>query len=240
MFEEKPLRQRVAEDLRERILIQDLAPGQDLDEAQLCEHYELSRPPLREVLSQLRGEGYVVQRPRRGVQVAPLSHTALRDFFAVAPMIYAAVAQLAAQHRTEEQLTHLQFAQDVFRDAIDKGHAPLRAISNQHFHRLMGEMAHNAYLMPSLQRLLIDHTRIGISFFDPENKSLSDQQQQAIGQHDALIELLRDRDAEGAAAMAIAHWELSRAEIENFATPAGLSFQLDGVSPPRKERSDAI
>ena len=35
------------EDLRRRILSQDIAPGSDLDEAALCEVYGISRTPMR-------------------------------------------------------------------------------------------------------------------------------------------------------------------------------------------------
>ena len=67
---------RCAEDLRRRILTQDLEPGSLLDETELAAAYELSRPPLREVLRQLAGEGYVVLRENRAAQVSPMSHKA--------------------------------------------------------------------------------------------------------------------------------------------------------------------
>lgn len=83
-------------DLKRRILTLRLRPGADLDEATLAAEYGLSRPPLREVLRQMAGEGYVVLRTNRGAQVSPMSYETLRTFFLVAPMIYAAVARLAA------------------------------------------------------------------------------------------------------------------------------------------------
>lgn len=38
------------DDLRNRILSLDIAPGTDLDEKRLCDRYGISRTPLREVL----------------------------------------------------------------------------------------------------------------------------------------------------------------------------------------------
>ena len=83
------------EDLRRKILTQVLEPGAYLDETELSEAYGISRPPVREVLRQLMGEGYVMLHENRGAQVAPMSHKSLRNFFIAAPMIYAAVAKLA-------------------------------------------------------------------------------------------------------------------------------------------------
>ena len=61
-------------DLRRRILTQALEPGAYLDETQLADQYGMSRPPLREVLRQLAGEGYVDLREGRGAQVAAMTH----------------------------------------------------------------------------------------------------------------------------------------------------------------------
>lgn len=49
----------LAEILRRRILTMDLAPGAVLDEVALGEAYGLSRSPVREILRQMAGEGYV-------------------------------------------------------------------------------------------------------------------------------------------------------------------------------------
>src|SRR5262245_52622698 len=48
------------DDLRRRILTQELDPGSYLDEVDIGQTYGISRPPVREVLRQLAGEGYVV------------------------------------------------------------------------------------------------------------------------------------------------------------------------------------
>lgn len=222
-------------DLRRRILTQDLAPGMYLDEVLLAETYRISRPPLREVLNQLAGEGYVVLQKNRGAQVAPMTHKTLRNFFMAAPMIYAAVSRLAAQHATPAQIMRLRDTQTLFRKAIREGDTAERALMNQRFHDIIGEMADNEYLTPSLRRLLIDHTRIGMSFYDPRNASMAAQRDIAADQHDRFIALIECGDADGAGQLAIDHWELSRAEIESFVTPAGMDIPL-GAAPaaPRK------
>ncbi|MDA5558768.1 GntR family transcriptional regulator [Shimia sp. MMG029] len=220
------------DDLRRRILTQDLEPGIYLDEAQLAERYEMSRPPLREVLNQLAGEDYVILHKNRGAQVAPMTHKTLRNFFVAAPMIYAAVSRLAAEHATPNQIMRLKDAQLLFRASIREGDAAERALMNQRFHAIIGEMADNEYLLPSLRRLLIDHTRIGMTFYNPRHVALAAQRDVAADQHDTIIELIEAGDAERAADLAIAHWELSRAEIEAFVTPQGMQYPL-GEAPAK-------
>lgn len=218
------------EDLKRRILTQTLPPGMYLDEVEVGETYGISRPPVREALRQLAGEGYVVLHEKRGAQVAPMSHKTLRNFFVAAPMIYAAVARLAAQHATPAQIEHMKAIQGSFRTAIRNGDVAERALLNERFHDAMGEMADNEFLTPSLRRLLIDHTRIGMTFYNPRNQALAAQRAVAADQHDQFIELIEAGDADRAADLAVAHWELSRAEIESFVTPAGMQIPL-GTAP---------
>ena len=219
-----------ADDVRRQILTQAFAPGSYLDEAELAAHFQMSRPPLREVLNQLAGEGYVVLHKNRGAQVAPMTHKTLRNFFMAAPMIYAAVTRLAAEHATDAQIAQLKAAQDQFRTAIQNGDATERALANQHFHDIIGEMADNEYLMPSLRRLMIDHMRIGMSFYSPRNSAMAAQRNLAADQHDQIIDAIEGGDADAAGQLAIDHWDLSRAAIESFVTPSGMDIPL-GAAP---------
>jgi DNA-binding GntR family transcriptional regulator len=88
------------DDLRRRILTQAQEPGTCLDEAALADSHGISRPPLRESLRKLQGEGHVVLHENRGAQVAPMTHKTLRNFLVAAPMIHAATTRLAAEHAT--------------------------------------------------------------------------------------------------------------------------------------------
>lgn len=217
---------RCAEELRQRILTLDLEPGARLDETELAAAYDVSRPPLREVLRHLAGEGYVLLRENQAAQVAPMSPKSLRNFFVAAPMIYAAVSRLAAAHATPAQVMRLKDAQLLFRAAIRDGDAAARTLTNERFHALIGEAADNEFLLPSLRRLLVDHARIGMTFFAPRNRALAAERSVAADQHDQFIALIEAGDADGAGALTVAHWELSRARIKSFVTPAGLDIPL--------------
>lgn len=216
--------------LRRDILTLKIAPGTDLDETALAEAFGLSRTPLREVLQQMAGEGYVSLRENRGARVSEMSHNSLRDFFLVAPMVYAAVSRLAAQNAKPHQISALKEAQAGFRAALRKGTVEERTLMNNRFHAVIGEMAANPYLLPSLNRLLIDHARIGMTFYRPRNDSMAANLSKASEQHDAFIASIEAGDEEAAAALAVEHWKLSRDQIESFVMPKGLEPQFG--SPP--------
>lgn len=226
------------DDLRRKILTQELEPGLYLDETEISDAYGISRPPLRELLRQLAGEGYVQLIENRGAQVAPMSHTTLRNFFIAAPMIYGATSRLAAENATNAQIVRLKESQWAFRQAIKSGDAAERALGNERFHSIIGEMADNEFLMPSLRRLLIDHTRIGMTFYNPRKLALAPQREVAADQHDEFIALIEAGDASGAEQLAVAHWELSRAWIEAFVTPESINIPL-GRAPGASETRGA-
>jgi DNA-binding GntR family transcriptional regulator len=212
--------------LRQAILTLELEPGSDLDEALLSEEFGISRTPLREVFRQLSGEGYLEMRANRGARVSAMTHTTLRDFFLAAPMIYAAITRLAAGNANAAQIAALKEAQLGFKKNLRSGSVQDRTLANYRFHEITGAMAGNVYLLPSFHRLLIDHARIGMTFYRPQNNVMADKLSLASEQHDAIIAAIEARDAAAAARLAEDHWQLSRGQIELFVMPAALDLPL--------------
>ncbi|MEX0283283.1 MAG: GntR family transcriptional regulator [Paracoccaceae bacterium] len=216
--------------LRQAVMTLELRPGVDIDEAALSDRFEISRTPLREVLRQLAGEGYVDLRENRGARVSEMSHTTLRDFFLAAPMVYGAILKLAALNARVEQIEALKQAQEQFRQALRSSDVVGRALTNNHFHEITGEMADNIYLLPSFRRLLIDHARISMTFYQPRDQKMAENLSEASTQHEAIIAAIEDRDEAEAGRLAIEHWNLSRDQIELFVMPAGLDFPLGALA----------
>lgn len=226
----KARKKRLYHSLRRDILTLGLEPGSDIDETRLARAFGLSRTPLREVLQQMAGEGYVTLRENRGARVTEMNHSSLRDFFLVAPMIYAAVSRLAARNAEASQIAELKSAQKAFRDALKRGAISDRALENNRFHAIIGEMAHNPYLLPSLNRLLIDHARISMTFYRPRDGAMAANVAKAVEHHEAFIEAIAAADEEAAAALAVEHWNLSRGQIEMFVMPPGLDMRIGQAS----------
>ena len=230
---QKSKKQALIEHLKHEILTLRLEPGADIDETKLCEDFELSRTPVREVFRDLDGLGYLQIREQRSPKVAELGHVTLRNFFLTAPMIYGAVLRLAAGNARSDQIEALKIAQDAFRESLRKGTAADRTLANYRFHEITGHMADNVYLMPSFHRLLIDHARIGMTFYQPRNNERAADLALASEQHDQIIAAIETRDEAAAARLAEDHWALSRDQIETFLMPNALDQPLGSVPNPR-------
>ncbi|WP_376703087.1 GntR family transcriptional regulator [Mesorhizobium sp. ISC25] len=210
------------DDLKRRILTMELDPDADLDEVALSERYGLSRTPVREIFRRLEGEGYIEIRANRGARVVPMNHSTLRQFFLVAPMVYAAIGRLAVQNFKPSQMSDLKDTQERFRAASKSGDALSMVVENNRFHEIIGEMSANVYLQPSLGRLLIDHARIGHTFFRPRNDDMRKRLTIAVEHHDAFISAISGHDEDAVVDLVFEHWELSRENMEMFIAPQGM------------------
>ncbi|MDK4740280.1 GntR family transcriptional regulator (plasmid) [Rhizobium sp. CB3171] len=209
--------------LRRRILTMELPPGSVLDEVALSEEFGLSRPPVRELMRQMAGEGYIELEANRAARVSSMSYQSLRDYFLMAPMIYITANRLAAENRTRAELDALKQIQRTFQKAVDNCDAEGRVFYNDQFHRQIGEMAHNVYLVPSLRRLQIDHARIGKIFYKhPNTPRMQEELELASRQHDEMIEAIERHDADASAELARLHIELSRRNMAMYAAPEGM------------------
>jgi DNA-binding GntR family transcriptional regulator len=212
--------------LKTSILTFRVLPGENLDETQLSKTFGLSRTPLREVFRQLAGDGYVDIRANRGARASEMSYTTLRDFFLAAPMIYGAILRLAATNASETQIEALKSAQLECKKSLHTGTSADRALANNRFHEITGAMAGNVYLLPSFNRLLIDHARISMTFYRPQNAQMTENVSLASDQHDQIIAAIEARDESSAAQLANEHWKLSRDQIELFVMPDALEATL--------------
>ncbi len=217
--------------LRAGILDLSFPPGSALDEAALCESYGVSRTPLREVLQRLSGEGYVMLEAHRGATVSSMDLPVIRSLIQTAPMIYAAVARLAAENASPAGIKTLKHVQSGFRNADTPTEM---AMHNHRFHEAIGAMADSPYLMPSLKRLLIDHTRMSQRFYDARTATERKTIQQASDQHDAMIAAFEEHAPAKAVDLTLDHWALSRDGIERFVMPPPLPLD------PTQEIKDAV
>lgn len=225
-------KQTCLDDLKTRILTLELAPGTALDETALSAEFSLSRTPLREIFQRLAGDGYVVLHDNRGAKVTSMDLVTMRVFFQTAPLIYANIAQLAAENRTSAQLEELRKIQTL----LSKSSGTRAAMLNHQFHEIIGQMANNAYLKASLTRLLIDHTRLGQTFFRPVSPEESRLVDQARAQHDAMIAALEAQDTHQMVELTLHHWDLSRDRLNRFVRPDPLPLDVHSL----QERSHAI
>jgi DNA-binding GntR family transcriptional regulator len=213
--------------LRHRILSMELAPGASLDEVALAEEFGLSRPPVRELMRQMAAEGYIELEANRAARVASMNYDSLRNYFLAAPLIYVATTKLAAVHATQAEIDGLKRIQERFRAAVEGVDVDERVLQNDGFHLAIGKMAHNPYLLPSLCRLLIDHARLGKTFYQPRDERMDADLAEAVQQHEDIIDAIQRRDADTAGEIVRAHVYLARRNMASYVAPDGVDVPIN-------------
>jgi DNA-binding GntR family transcriptional regulator len=105
---DRPLPDRVALLLRDRILSGELAPGTFLRVDRLGEEFGVSQTPVREALQSLRADDMVRALPRRGYVVAEMTRGDVADLFAAQAHLTGELAARAAVAAGPEQLGTLR------------------------------------------------------------------------------------------------------------------------------------
>ena len=97
-----------AEALRSMILSGELMPGDRLPEIRLAAQLGVSRSPLREAMSVLEQEGLIVQAPRRGAIVAPLTAHDIYEIYTLRAELEGLAVRLGVPVVEETRLDRLR------------------------------------------------------------------------------------------------------------------------------------
>ncbi len=97
------LRTQVQGTLRDAIFDGYLVPGQHLIEREMCERMRVSRPILREALSNLEAHGLVERLNNRGYAVCKLSVKKTRQLYEVRSVLEELAVGLFAEHASDAQ-----------------------------------------------------------------------------------------------------------------------------------------
>lgn len=201
----KPLREVVAETLREAIVNGTLKPGERLMEIQLAEELGVSRTPVREAIRKLELEGFVVMIPRRGTYVADLSIKDINEVFEIRTALDVLAAGLAVERITEEELEQMERMLVEIGELIEN-QADIEQIVevDSQFHDVLYRASRNDRLVGIINNLREQFTRFrSISIQYPGRMKKS------VEEHKELVEAIASRDTDRAQQIAREHMENS-------------------------------
>jgi DNA-binding GntR family transcriptional regulator len=176
--------------IRELIMQGGLRPGDKVPEQQLCERFGVSRTPMREALKVLAAEGVLRLMPNRGAIVAETTQTEIDEIYPIMAALEAIAGEQACRQASDAQIAALRKLHDemIAHHAAGREAAYLR--NNRAIHEAIIDMAGNATLKTVYQQML---ARIHCIRFVVGKTH--EQWNRAIGEHEAMIVALEQRDA---------------------------------------------
>ena len=188
-YQDRSLRGRVFEKLREDILSGVYKDCDELREITIGEEMGVSRTPVREALRQLELEGLVLMIPRKGAEVAKISEKSLRDVLEVRRSLEELAIELACQRMTDEEIDQLEQRQNAFKNAIHKGNAMNIAETDEAFHDVIYLGTGNDKLVQILNNLREQMYRYRLEYIKDEDK-----RQILVVEHEHILAAIKTRN----------------------------------------------
>ncbi|MDH4051097.1 MAG: GntR family transcriptional regulator [Rubrivivax sp.] len=201
----KALHQEVAMRLRQLIVEGEIAPGAKLNERALSELLQVSRTPLREAIKMLAAEGLVALLPNRGAVAAQLSAQDVADTFEVIAGLEGQSGELAAERITAPELAEIRALHFEMLAAFTRRDLPGYYRLNARIHERINAAARNPVLTQTYRNV---NARLQALRF---RSNFDDRKwQHAMQEHETMVRMLAERDAEGLRQLMVQHLQHKR------------------------------
>lgn len=204
--------------LRDAILSHQLKAGTRLSVPEVARRLGVSRSPAREAVARITAEGLAEQEPGRGAVVAEIDTANLIEIYDLREVLEGLACRLAAARITDPDLAHLTDVHRDHRAAIDRGDVEGHMNHDQAFHAAIRDIAGYRRLTQAL-----DHLQGQIRIAMNTTRHSIGGMQQALGEHETILDALRERDPIAAEQAGRQHVARLRADL--------LAMGTSGASP---------
>jgi DNA-binding GntR family transcriptional regulator len=187
--------------------------GQMVSERELMERTGSSRAALRQAVTRLSDLGLITPHARKGLVIAPLDLLDVAAVYDARLAIERAVARLAAQRATSEQVAALVALSDAA-DRLQSESAPAFVAQDLRLHLAIADAGRNRYLEDALTRILPTSARLWHRLYHEVGSD-----RRFMFRHGEIIDAIGARDPEAAEAAATAHLESARQILAHAFVP---------------------
>ncbi len=176
-----------------------LQPGMRLLETELAERLGVSRTPVREAIRQLEADGLVTHVPRQGAAIRTLDYAELMELYEMRAVLEGTAARLAARGASDIEIEELFAINEALAQA-----GPTREawVLNRQFHAALLDAAKNRFLRRSTQGL-----QKALMILGPTTLLQPERAENAVAEHQAVLEAIKARDGAAAEAAMRQHVE---------------------------------
>jgi DNA-binding GntR family transcriptional regulator len=152
--------ERIYKAIRDRICLLEYQPGERLGEEELAREFEVSRTPIRRVLSRLESEGLLESRHGVGTFVTDVDIDALAQVFQLRMELAELIGKLDPIPRSAADLARVRQLLVSCDQLLKAPDAKVYARINMDFFQELGAMMGNTPLREISERLYYQTTRI--------------------------------------------------------------------------------
>lgn len=198
----------VYQTLQEQILTGACAPGTPLFIREISAQLNVSRTPVKEAISRLAYDGYIEMLPNRCAIVARISSSEILELLEIREALEGSAAFYAAQRRTEADIEEMRQICNYHRN-IPYENVNEMVLWDRKLHMAIAKATNNQQMINMLDKVFEKLTRISLPI-SPE------RQVDSVRQHEAILDAIRQRNAEEARRMMMDHDRDVLASVKSF------------------------
>lgn len=195
-----PVRQQVADAIRQAIINLDFKPGDRLIERELCEMTGVSRTSLREGLRELESEGLIKNVPYKGLLVATVTLEEAANIYDVRSQLEGLLGRETAKLRTKQDLTELNANYNSIEKAVSKRDFNALIGLKAEFYGILIRVTNN----PILSDIIVN-LQGRVSQFRATVMTRDDRVAPSMEEIRAILDAIEAQDHKAAEAACIAH-----------------------------------
>ena len=184
------LHDEVVSEVRLMILDGELPPGSRVPELELCEHFGVSRTPLREALKVLASEGLIKLLPNRGSLVSEVRADEIEAIFELMEAMERLAGQLVVSRVTDQEIAELEARHREMLKHYRNTDRPRYFRTNQEIHNHIVRLSGNPILADNYE---------GFSRKIMRARALANlvklRWDESVEEHEGIMEALRRRDS---------------------------------------------
>jgi len=143
----------IIDDIKRKIFDEHYQPGAYLIERDLCDHYGISRTPMREILFTLMSKGLLTQQRGKGFAVRTMDFKQLFEAFEAREGIEGVAARLCCRKATREEKTKLEELLASLRSLDVKNNSEEGIRLGRQLHHIVMVAARNSMIADFYERI---------------------------------------------------------------------------------------
>ena len=208
----------VYERLLKLVFSEDSTPGEKLVERNLASELGVSRIPVRESVREMVAQGLLVGGEKwEGVRTRRYTPDDIRQLSEFREIFDVGAARMAAQHATDMDVAEMEMICKEAEGEVGNYGSQRWAHLDHRFHETVADASHNQRLIHFMKFMLAEshyafytrpaHVRRNV----PSKEEVVAHMERVVKDHLSLVEMIREKDADGAEKIARAHiWTSGR------------------------------
>jgi DNA-binding GntR family transcriptional regulator len=188
----RSLGQYVYYNLKQAIVLGEMAPGSRVVESRVAGAMKISRTQVREAIHKLEREGFLKRGAGGGLYVAGLSRAEIREVFEIRSVLESYAARLAAVRHRGKDLAALEEKIREFDVILEQGRLEDLPLVNTDFHDMLYALSRSPKLIEMVNDLRDQIQRFRVIIL--RNQSCAGRSNE---DHKMIVKFMKRRDEEG-------------------------------------------